>query len=203
MIKEQRFLWKQMDGPQGNGIVTAIFNYFKEKFNTTLNYFDTLSIATANEQHLMFIGALMGIRRPFVANAMYYDKLFKFTNTMLENEPSGFATIYTSAEGVGGFLDVDLSSYEDNDNYELLRLADYRYVLLKVAELSGQTHSMVLLDAIVSAFIPSNINYIFSYSNNNIIVTFDGLAAYQMYLLRIVLNLFFFTSPYVELVVNV
>ena len=64
MINPISFLWKQLNGPQISAICNAIWQYFKDSYDNLLDYFYNLSIASANDSHLTFIGLLQGLARP-------------------------------------------------------------------------------------------------------------------------------------------
>lgn len=66
MINPISFLWRQFNGPQITAICQALFEYFKESFDTRLNYFDRLTIESANSDHLTFIGILQSLARPLI-----------------------------------------------------------------------------------------------------------------------------------------
>lgn len=66
MIYPISFLWRQMNGPQITAIAQAIWQYFRDSFDNTLNYFNTLSISKANTDHLTLIGILQGLARPLI-----------------------------------------------------------------------------------------------------------------------------------------
>lgn len=66
MIAPFTWLWKQFNGPQIVAVCKAIESYMRSTWETQLNYWQHLSIDTANNKHLTLIGALQGIARPLM-----------------------------------------------------------------------------------------------------------------------------------------
>lgn len=66
MLNPISFLWRQFNGPQITAICQALFGYFKNLCDENLDYFNDMSITTANTEHLSLLGILQGIARPLV-----------------------------------------------------------------------------------------------------------------------------------------
>jgi len=199
MIEEVQTLWRQLNGPQAVAFVRSIFAYFKDAYDDNLDYLNGLNIETANEQHLNFIGKLMGIRRPIVQSESY-SKLLYFSDNLQSNDSQGLAKVYTDVDGQGGFFDTT-DGFSSNENADILPIEDYRFLLKVVSEQEGSFRSLVLIDKIVSQFIPETITYKLSYHptiSGDIVVTLSSTAPYRTLLAKIVLNLFFSTVPTVH-----
>lgn len=145
MILPVSFLWKQLNGPQITGIMKAIFQFIKNKLDAHLDYYNTISIDTANEKHLELIGTLMGISRPIFTLAD--EKFFYFTTTPGEERPldpydHGFGT---KGKTIGGKFSDAANSYEYMKMYKV-SLPVYRELLKAVANSRGEAGSLVFLD---------------------------------------------------------
>jgi hypothetical protein len=204
MLQEVQTLWRQLNGPQAVAYVRSIFKYFKDTYDANLDYLNELSIATANETHLNFIGTLMGIKRPIVQNEIKYNKLLSFSNTLLSDNSQGFSTDYTNEDDQGGFFDsADRTITEDATG--LLDLEDYRFVLQVLSEQEGSFRSLQLIDRIIARFILAPVSYALSYHPTipgDIVVTLSNSTAYRALLMKILLNMFFLTAPTVHVLVE-
>lgn len=160
MIRAFRFLWEQLNGPQITSIMDAIFEYMKSQFDKWLDYWYTLSIQTAREEHLLTFGILRGIARPNV--------MIKNENYFLYTElPPDY---YVDAEGKGhgreggyerGFDPLDTKEkplgiggkFYTNVNVkgsvQPLPLGYYRILLMAALSGVGESNSMRLLDKII------------------------------------------------------
>ena len=93
MINPISFLWRQFCGPQVVGIMQGLYAYFKESYDTTLEYFRNMSIASATSEHLTVRGALGGVARPLVP--IPDEDYLVFSNTygyIQEGDPEGYLT---------------------------------------------------------------------------------------------------------------
>lgn len=59
-------MWRQFNGPQITAVCNAIFEYFQDTYDKTLEYLGKFKISTANESHLTFLGILAGYARPLI-----------------------------------------------------------------------------------------------------------------------------------------
>lgn len=142
MILPIRYLWQQLNGPQISGICKAIEEYWKTVFNNKLDYFNTLSIDTANDAHLTLFGLLSGLVRPTISEP---DKeYFYFTETAEQGTSHGFADLdnltvggrLTKLDSGGGIHNVSLDTEH------------YRALLRAWTQGEGEIGSLELLDDI-------------------------------------------------------
>ena len=91
MILPVKFLWEQLDGPQITAIENALFQYFKDIFDTKLDYLSTMNVDTANDSHLTFLGILANFVRPVIT--VPDREFFYLTNEVEHNSAHGFAEI--------------------------------------------------------------------------------------------------------------
>ena len=91
MILPIQYLWKQLDGPQVKGLTKGVEEYWKSLFDDKLDYFNNISIDTANDDHLTLMGLLSGLIRPVIQEP---DKtFFYFTEQAEHNFPHGFSDL--------------------------------------------------------------------------------------------------------------
>lgn len=147
MILPVAFLWKQLNGPQITGIVKAIFQFIKNKLDPHLDYYNNISIDTADEKHLEMIGTLMGISRPIFTLAD--EKFFWFTTSDTTSPyEHGFGNAGNQTLG-GKFSDIN-TAYETMKMYKVA-LPVYRELLKAVANSRGEEGSLVFLDDVTYA----------------------------------------------------
>ena len=73
MIRPIEFLWRQLNGPQITAVVKAAYNWCVQQFDATMDYFNNLTIATANGAHLSLFGMMANFARPYIRpSAGYY-----------------------------------------------------------------------------------------------------------------------------------
>lgn len=143
ILRPLRFLWTQMNGPVIRGIFTALFRYLQTSFNTTLQYLTTFSISTANDKHLTFIGACMGMPRPIVGFAS--EAYFFFTARSEHNVDYGYSA-EPGPNAVGGkFAGADIGGRR----YELCPEVYYRTILQGYLNSESEMTSIDLIDAIL------------------------------------------------------
>lgn len=145
MLHPIRFLWKQFRGPQITGIMTAVYRWMKAKLDTTLDYFNTFSIETANETHLSLIGMIIGLVRPIVDFSPF--SMFWFTDGgPLGNNDHGFDSI--PATGFGGQFS-DLQNPDTVQLHEVLPARFYRPLLKAWADYDMDGASLSFLDTVL------------------------------------------------------
>ena len=59
---DRPYVAKQFNGPIISAFIKAVYNYFHRPLDYHAEYFRTLSIDTADVQHLRFIGRIMGLQ---------------------------------------------------------------------------------------------------------------------------------------------
>lgn len=142
MIIPIKYLWEQLDGPQVTAFTTAIFEYMKSIFDDKLEYFNNISIKTANNQHLTLLGLLSGLVRPTVSEA---DKnYFYFSEEPEHPVEHGFSALTNRARG-GRFVGIGVGQGTHNVS---LNEAHYRALLEAWLESDGELGSLELLDTI-------------------------------------------------------
>lgn len=142
MILPIRYLWQQLNGPQVEGLCKAIEEYWKYIFDDKMDYFNNLSIETANDAHLTLFGLLSGLVRPTISEP---DKeYFYFTEFAEQGTNHGFADLDNPS--VGGRL-TKLDSGGGIHNVSL-DTEHYRALLRAWVSGEGEIGSLELLDDI-------------------------------------------------------
>ena len=152
IITPFRWLWKQFQGPQITAICTAIFQWFRLKFDDILTYWNDLSIDTANDYHLTTIGALQGISRPLML--ITQTKFFWFSvvpqdGTYYPSIPyrkseHGLSDLSDTTVG-GKFADIS----EASKFYNYLPAPLFRAILQSARDSKGIPGSLEYLDDII------------------------------------------------------
>jgi hypothetical protein len=142
MILPVRYLWQQLNGPQTTGVCKAIEEYWKTIFDTKLDYFNKLSIETANDDHLTLFGLLSGLVRPTISEP---DRdYFYFTENPETNVLHGFSDLADLTVG-GKFSKLDSGGGIHNVSVDT---EFYRALLRAWTEGEGEIGSLMLLDDI-------------------------------------------------------
>ena len=160
MINPIAFLWKQFNGPQITAVCQALWQYFYDTYNETLDYLHNFSIDTATTEHLSIIGITEGIARPLVPipdeSMMLFDEEYAYepgegTDGLIpeeghRNSEHGFADV-NDPYGMGGRL----ATVHFESGYTYISSRIYRNVLKGNAQSEGQLGSLRALDDIVYA----------------------------------------------------
>lgn len=140
MILPIRYMWEQLNGPQVSALSNALFEYWKSIFDTKLDYFNKVSVSTANDVHLTLLGLLSGLVRPTISEP---DKdFFYFTEQPESHFSHGFSDL--EDRNVGGKLTrVGATTSIHNVSLD----AEYYRALLKAwVNGDGDIGSLQLLD---------------------------------------------------------
>ena len=141
MILPIKFLWEQLDGPQISAISQATFEYFKQMLDDKLDYLNTLSVDTANDDHLTFLGILANFTRPVISVP---DKEFFFlTEHAEQGSTHGFSSIDDRLTG-GRLTGIEGATSEARP----LNTEHYRLLLKAYIEGRGELGGLTLLDDI-------------------------------------------------------
>lgn len=144
MILPVKFLWEQLDGPQITAIENALFQYFKDIFDTKLDYLSTMNVDTANDSHLTFLGILANFVRPIIT--VPDREFFYFTDGVEHNSAHGFAEINDRSVG-GRLVGIEGATSEARP----INTEHYRILLKAYIEGDGELGSLTLLDDICYA----------------------------------------------------
>lgn len=141
MILPIKFLWEQLDGPQVQGIMNATYQYYKEMFDSKLEYLNTMGVENANDSHLTFLGILANFIRPVISVP---DRDYFFLTEHAEHDSTqGFSSI--GDRTIGGRL---VSKEGVTTEAHPLNTEHYRLLLKAYIEGEGELGGLVLLDDI-------------------------------------------------------
>lgn len=145
MIIPVNFLWAQLNGPQITGITEAMVEYLKSIFDTQLDYINTISVDTANSDHLTLLGILAGFARPVISIP---DKdYFYFTEDLEKDTSHGFSSLENPSQG-GRFV----SLFKGMGQIDVpLDTEHYRALLKAYIQGEGEIGGLELLDDICYA----------------------------------------------------
>lgn len=159
MITPVKYFWEQFNGPQITAIAKAVFEWLKDSFDRTLDYYNRWTTATVNDKHLTTVGTLMNIGRPILRRIS--STQFFFTAT--EQGEGGHGSVHGFSE-VGGEIGGRFGEVvEDVGENDILQTNYYRALLLAVQKSEGQAGSLTLLDDIAYAMNNVNNSPIFTY----------------------------------------
>ena len=144
MILPIKYMWEQLDGPQVTAIHTAVYEYWKQQFDRVLDYLNNLSVDTANDAHLTFLGILGNFIRPVIT--VPDRDYFYLTEIPYHDSTRGLASL--GNRKVGGRL---TSKGGATTEARPVNTEYYRALLKAYEQSEGELGSLVLLDDICSA----------------------------------------------------
>lgn len=169
MIKQSKYVPKQMNGPVINAEAEALEREFDDA-DYIINYLHGLSIATADETELENIGRLIGYVRPLVPEGFNAENILILGTLPLASDAQiGLSTVDSE---VGGRLSTTQSSQTD-----YMALGTYRQFLEKIAILKRYGITLKSVDEIASLI--SN-DYTISFdANNDIQIHYTNSIGYK------------------------
>jgi hypothetical protein len=205
------YLAKQMTGPIIRTFGNSITQFIQQWVNY-LDYRSTIGLMSAQENDLEMIGNIIGYIRPLVPNTVILEKLIRFsdyttapsssevgvsslnkdTNKLLFSPNLYFSpTLFFNAGDLkeGGNFSSTLPLLDSNK----MPVAQYRLSLKGVALLKWNKFSLKGIDTICSYFSTA---YTITYNEyHDIVVTFTNISYSNLYILTLLFNTFFVTSP--------
>lgn len=151
MIYPLRFLWKQLNGPQVTAFVTGIYNYIKDQFDKTLEYYHNISVTSATAEHLETMGALAGFARPLVTLIDEGEYVFTFGEE--EDFEQGFGDVNNSSVG-GHFTEV----VSDKGQIDKVSLVYYQALMQAYFNSKAHIGSLELWDQLAHAIREVGVN---------------------------------------------
>lgn len=160
---DRQYMARQFNGPIVSAFFKAVYNFFHIYMDNHVQYFKTLSIETADTQHLKFIGNLMGLQlfQLFTDASgnkylVYEDGSFDMSEYAYNNGWSDEYREYQSGDGVFGTGDETGFPVQLSD-------AQYREILEALSTIrSASVDSILAVDTLAHALIGSsdyNISY--------------------------------------------
>lgn len=200
MIKKEKTLWSQLNGPQITAFSNAMWEYAIEKYDDRLDYFDRLTIENANSYHLDFIGRLMKIPRAIIITEKFYNDLIYFSTQREVDIMDTFSGVIDGVWKDGGMFDYN--GVINNDNYKTIDDDTYRAILIEMAKTEGNVKGLTLIDTLCDTFLWSKNNKKLRYeikespdSVGDIFVGTYGFSGYSQIVLQQVMNSLFNGMP--------
>jgi hypothetical protein len=209
MITKEKVHWRQLNGPQIEAYMDALWAFQIDKYDALLDYFNNLSIQSANSYHLDFIGKLMRIPRAVILIEESFEHMLVFSegqeSAVLPAFSDGLGAL-AQHTGVFGRRPRDF----DPQHFQTIDDATYRKILLAVAQNTSHAKSLALIDALCYAFLAirkpdgtsKNIYYEIQedpQSVGDLRVAVASLAGYNQVILQQILNQLFTSVPRVTL----
>lgn len=162
---DRPYIAKQLNGGIIKAFIKAVYNFLHKFVDYHSDYFNNLSIETANTAHLKFIGNLMGLQlfQLFLdaSGGMYLVFTDADVDTSLYEYDNGWSAVYRAyQEGDGVF-----GTGEEQGFPIVLTDTQYREVLNAVSTISSAAiDSVYAIDVLVKALLLST-HYNISYNN--------------------------------------
>ena len=162
---DRPYVAKQLNGPIISAFFKAVYNFFHVYMDHHVDYFKTLSIETADKEHLRFIGNLMGLQlfQLFTDPSgnkylVYTDEAFDADEYEYNNGWSSDYHEYQAGDGVFGT--------GDEIGYPVvLTDTQYRHILEAISGItSASVDSIKAIDALTHTLVDSD-DYNISYNN--------------------------------------
>lgn len=162
---DRPYIAKQFNGPIISAFFKAVYNFFHTYMDFHVDYFENLSIETADTAHLKFIGNLMGLQlfQLFTDPSgnkylVYTDEAFDTDYYDYNNGWSADYHEYQTGDGVFG-------TGEETGFPVVLTNSQYRRILEAISLItSASVDSMLAIDTLVSVFTEGT-DYNISYNN--------------------------------------
>lgn len=149
MLRERPLLWLQLDGPQSNGIIRAIFLWFKSWIDPVISYFQNWTIDNATNSHLTTMGLLSGVPRPY---SFSYDDpdWYKWLRGAELSTSSLYGLAVDYDQVSGGWFSTETSGIATTK--ERINEAMYRPILKTICTSEFEVGGLLLIDKLVSLF---------------------------------------------------
>ena len=138
---DRPYFARQLNGPVITNILEAIYQFFYDKcgFRRLLDYFNSLSIDSADAQQINFIGSLMGLQRFSVRGVDKSDKnSLLFTTSYREQtvypEKIGFSEEYMKQDPDNPLYGKFTNTYTGAGEVLPIAEPEFRQLLLTIAK---------------------------------------------------------------------
>ena len=162
---DRPYVAKQFNGPIISAFIKAVYNFFHQFIDHNCDYFKSLSIETADTQHLRFIGNIMGLQLFDLftdpSGGMYLvftDEAFATSEYGYNN---GWADVYRAYQNGDGVFGTG----NEHEYPVVLSTEQYRAILKAVSQIaSAAIDSIYLIDLLVHVYLQST-DYHISYNH--------------------------------------
>lgn len=162
---DRPYVARQLNGPIIKGFIKAVYNFFHMPLDHHAEYFKSLSIDTADVQHLRFIGNIMGLQLFQLFTDPSGGMYLVFTETDFDADEydynNGWADIYRAYQQGDGVFGTG----NEQDYPVTLSTHQYRAILKAISEVaSASIDSVYMIDLLASVYLESQ-DYTVSYNN--------------------------------------
>jgi hypothetical protein len=162
---DRAYVAKQLNGPVIKGFIKAVYNFFHMPLDHHADYFKSLSIETADVQHLRFIGNIMGLQLFQLFSDPSGGMYLIFTEGAFDvseyDYNNGWADIYRAYQNGDGVFGTG----NEQEYPVVLSTSQYRAILKAISEVaSGSIDSIYMIDLLAHVYLESQ-DYSVSYNN--------------------------------------
>ena len=162
---DRPYVAKQLNGPIISAFIKAVYNYFHKPLDHHAAYFKTLSIDTADVQHLRFIGNIIGLQLFQLFTDPSGGMYLVFTEGDFSTDEydynNGWAEAYRAYQSGDGVFGTD----EEQEYPVILTTSQYRAILKAISEVSSAAiDSIYMIDLLAHVYLEST-DYNISYNN--------------------------------------
>lgn len=166
---DRPYIAKQFNGPIITAFFKAVYNFFHTFLDHHMNYFKTLSIATADTAHLRFIGNIMGLQLFQLFSDPSGGMYLVFTDAAFGTEEydynNGWAELYRQYQDGDGVFGTG----NEQEYPVVLTTNQYRAILEAVSQVaSASVDSIFMIDLLAHVYLEStdyNISYNAGYTD--------------------------------------
>lgn len=160
---DRPYIAKQFNGPIISAFFKAVYNFFHTYMDTHVSYFKSLSIETADTQHLRFIGNIMGLQLFQLFSDPSGGMYLVFTDAAFGTDEydynNGWADVYRQYQNGDGVFGTG----NEQEYPVVLTTYQYRAILEAVSQVaSAAIDSMFMIDLLAHVYLEStdyNISY--------------------------------------------
>lgn len=161
---DRPYVAKQFNGPIISAFIKAVYNFFHMYMDTHVNYFKSLSIETADTQHLRFIGNIMGLQLFQLFSDPSGGMYLVFTDDAFNTDEydfnNGWADIYRQYQAGDGVFGTG----NEQEYPVVLNNSQYRAILEAVSQVSSAAiDSIFMIDLLAHVYLESD-DYHISYN---------------------------------------
>ncbi len=166
---DRPYVAKQFNGPIISAFIKAVYNFFHTYMDAHTDYFRHLSIATADKQHLRFIGNIMGLQLFNLFTDPSGNMYLVFTEDSFDSNTyaydNGWSDDYHEyQEGDGVF-----GTGNEQEYIIQLSTSQYRDILEALSQVaSASVDSIYMIDLLAHVYLDSddyNISYNHGYTD--------------------------------------
>jgi len=189
------YLWSQLSGPLAQSLIDSI-EVCESDIDSIFEYFYGLSIDTAEENELVFIGLIIGVPWPTAPAGTFDDSVLIF------GESGSLGTVIDPNQGLG---DIEagrggLWRGTSDVSTQKMPIGKYRLLLKAIARLKWGRLSFATMDEVIAVF---SYNYVYLWdlstpTDIHISVSAADISAGDLFILQKIFDRFSI-DPYIEI----